>query len=245
MVAGDEVHEAEVQAFDAGQGGNFPGVLEGAVGFDQHVDRNGAADPALGLDAAQGIDLGPRIVDGANLGNGQESEALAGVVDQDFQILAPVGVGDVVDARTDPAEAVVAAADEAGGHFRMFGFGTGVGTVFAVAGDVENGLVVMGQFLLQLQGLLHELFRSGVVVHHRQDGEGLFTGEENVVGMTQGHGQAPKKKAAAFYRGLCSKWLAVAYSMEATAARSSSSSARVAFILPRLYSSISRPWMIL
>lgn len=33
------------------------------------------------------------------------------------------------------------------------------------------------QFVLQLQGLLHQLFRAGVVVHRWQDGEGRFTGE--------------------------------------------------------------------
>jgi hypothetical protein len=54
--------------------------------------------------------------------------------------------------------------------------------VFAVAGDVKN----WPQFVLQLQGLLHQLFRAGVVVYGRQDGEGRFTGEEDFAGVFHG-----------------------------------------------------------
>ncbi len=57
------------------------------------------------------------------------------------------------------------------------GFGTGMGAILAVAGDVEN----RPEFLLKLQGLAHQLFRTGVVVDRGQHGERLFAGKENAI----------------------------------------------------------------
>ena len=43
----------------------------------------------------------------AHLGYREEGEPAAGQANQDVHVLLPVGVGNVVDSRTDPAEAVV------------------------------------------------------------------------------------------------------------------------------------------
>ena len=45
-MARDEIHQAEVQAFNAGQGGDLPDFAQGAVGFDQ--DMNGY--PAVNIE---------------------------------------------------------------------------------------------------------------------------------------------------------------------------------------------------
>jgi hypothetical protein len=57
MVAGDEIHQAKIQRFDAGQGGDIPHFAQGAVGFDQYMYRNPAVDPKIKLNFAQGFDL--------------------------------------------------------------------------------------------------------------------------------------------------------------------------------------------
>ena len=59
----------------------------------------------------------------------------------------------------------------------LLGFGTGLGAVLAVAGEVEH----RAEFLLQLQRLQHQLLGAGVVVHGGQGGEGLLAGEQNLV----------------------------------------------------------------
>jgi hypothetical protein len=42
VVAGDEIHQAEVEHLNPGQRGDGVHVAQGAVGFDQDVDGNPA-----------------------------------------------------------------------------------------------------------------------------------------------------------------------------------------------------------
>ena len=97
-----------------------------------------------------------------------------------------MGVGDVVDAGANAIEAVVASHHHIHHHLGVFPFRSGVGAVLAIAGDVEQRGTVMGQFLLELHGLAHQLLGAGVVVDHRQDGEGLLAGKEDFGGMAHG-----------------------------------------------------------
>jgi hypothetical protein len=99
----------------------------------------------------------------------------AGDADRISMSCRQCGMGDVMDAGADAVEQVVGAHDDVGCHFRVLALGTGVGAILAVAGDVED----RAEFLLQLQGLAHQLFRAGVMVDRGQDGEGLLAGKEN------------------------------------------------------------------
>jgi len=179
VVAGNEVHQPEVERLDAGQGGNLPDLAQRAVGFDQNVYRNPAVDAMFAFDVAQGFELDFDIFGRAGLGQGDEGQAVASATDQDFEVLLPVRVGDVVNPHADPVEAVVGTVDHGGDHFRVLTLGTGVGAILAVAGDVED----RAELVLQLQGLLHQLFRARVVIDRRQDREGLFAREQNLFGM--------------------------------------------------------------
>ena len=57
----------------------------------------------------------------------------------------------------------------------MLTFGAGMGAVFAVAGNVENG----AELFLEFERFTHQLFRTGVVIDGRQDGEGLLAGKQD------------------------------------------------------------------
>jgi hypothetical protein len=57
VMAGDEIHQAKIQRLDAGQGGDLPHFAQGAVGFDQYMDRNPTVDAKFKLDFAQRLDL--------------------------------------------------------------------------------------------------------------------------------------------------------------------------------------------
>ncbi len=70
-------------------------------------------------------------------------------------------------------EQVVVRHDHVGGHFGMFAFRPGMSAILAVAGDVEN----RAEFLLELHGLAHQLFRTGVMIDRGQHGERLFAGK--------------------------------------------------------------------
>ncbi len=173
VVTGDEIHQAEIETLDAGQGGDLPDLAQGAMGLDQYMHRNPAVDAEMLLDFAQGLDLDLDIADAAGLGQGNERQAAAGAADQDFHVLPPVRVGDVMNAGADAVVAVVVAGDDADHHFGMFALGAGNGAILAIAGDVED----RAELLLQLQGLLHQLFRPGVMVDRGQDGEGCLAGK--------------------------------------------------------------------
>ena len=88
-------------------------------------------------------------------------------------------VGEVVDACGDTSVAIGGTHDHAADHFGVFALGTGMGTIFAITGQVKD----RPQFVLQGQRLVHQLFRTGVVIDGRQDGKGFFAGKEHVPGM--------------------------------------------------------------
>src|SRR5690606_35036931 len=116
VVAGDEIHQPEVERFHAVERGDLPGIAQGAVGLDQHVHRQWAVELAGRLDAAQLGDLFGRVGGGAHLGYGDEGQSVAGTADQDLEVALPVRMGDVVDARTDAAEVILGAIDDLDHH---------------------------------------------------------------------------------------------------------------------------------
>jgi hypothetical protein len=85
-------------------------------------------------------------------------------------------VGDVVDSSADTPEAIGIAHDHMRGHLGVFAFRASVGTVLAIACDIEHGAEVV----LQLDSLVHQFFRTRVVVDYGQDREELLPGKENV-----------------------------------------------------------------
>ena len=107
VVAADEIHQAEIEGLDPVEGGDLPGFAKRAVGLDEHMNRDLPLDAVAFFSAPDALDLPGGIGGAAHLGYRKEGEPAAGQADQDVHVLLPVGVGDVVDARTDPAEAVV------------------------------------------------------------------------------------------------------------------------------------------
>src|SRR5574343_288806 len=67
MVARDKIHQAEIQRLDAGQGGDLPDLAQGAMGFDQHMDRNPTVDGKFSLNFAYVFDLNLYITGAARL----------------------------------------------------------------------------------------------------------------------------------------------------------------------------------
>jgi hypothetical protein len=149
------------------------------VSFDQYVDRNCPFDAVAFFCAADAFDLKGCIGNAAGLRKRQKGEAFTGLADEDVHIPFPVRVGDVVDARADPSEAVVAGHDQAGGHRCMFGFGARMGTVFAVESDVEN----RSEFMLECERLAHQLFAASVMIDDGKNREGLFALKQHGIGV--------------------------------------------------------------
>ena len=84
VVAGDEIHQAEIEALDAGQGGDLPDFAQRAVRLDQHMHGNPAVDAAMALDFTQGLDLHLDVAGAARLGQGDERQAAAGAMRRGF-----------------------------------------------------------------------------------------------------------------------------------------------------------------
>ena len=57
VMGADEIHQAEVERLDGGQGGDLPGFAQRAKGFDQNVQRNRLVEIQLG---GLGVDDGLR-----------------------------------------------------------------------------------------------------------------------------------------------------------------------------------------
>ncbi len=137
VVGGDKIHQAEIKGFDKGQGGNLPGGTQCAGGFDEDVQRDAAVMAAFALHGGDDGVLRQYVVDAACLGQDDVGNAFASLADDDVEVVAPVRVGDVVDARADATKAVGLAHDAGGNHFGVFALAPGGCAVFAVAGDVE------------------------------------------------------------------------------------------------------------
>jgi hypothetical protein len=104
--AADEIHQAEVQRLDAGQGGDVFHLAQRAVGLDQHmagICRSSLAVLHRWRRAPSASSARPGAGNLRQDDVGQPGPARA---DDDFQVAAPVRMGDVVDARADASVAV-------------------------------------------------------------------------------------------------------------------------------------------
>ena len=186
MMSRDEIHQTEVERLHALDRGDIPHLAQGAMGLDQDVHRQGPRQGAVGLDAAQFADLGVHILRRAHLGQGDEGQALACAAHQNLEVFDPVRMSDVVDAHTHAAKVVVCAIHQLRHHVRMLGLRPSACAIFAVAGEVED----RAQFLLQLQGLEHQLVGTGIVINRGQRRKGLLASEQDGV-RVQAHAGSP------------------------------------------------------
>ena len=62
-MAGNKIHQTEIERLDAGQCSDFPDLMQRAQGFDQNVYRDFSFKPKFGFDAAQIVDLGTYVLD--------------------------------------------------------------------------------------------------------------------------------------------------------------------------------------
>ena len=135
-MAGDEVHQAEVEHLQPGQGGDLVGIAQRAVGFDQHVDRDVALDAALFAAAwMYSIMLGGLLRLGS-LRNRDVGELLAGAATRMSTSCFHQWVrGSWM--RT-PAIVTVGCDSAPDDHLGVFLLAARRGAVLAVAGDVED-----------------------------------------------------------------------------------------------------------
>nr|GEU28369.1 hypothetical protein [Tanacetum cinerariifolium] len=161
VVARDEIHDAERQALDLGQGGDVPGVAQRAMGFDQHVHRQVRV---AGRGRAVVDDGNGRSHVGHAVHLGQDQVGQARGMADDLDVAREMGAVHIVHAGADAAVVVVGGGDQPGHEVRVRFLVAGAGAVFAVERDVEYG----AKFLLQGDRFTHQLFGAGVVVAGRQ-----------------------------------------------------------------------------
>jgi hypothetical protein len=165
IVAGDEIHDAERQALHLGQGGDLVGLVQRAVGFDQHVDGQELVEPAPGFFRRRIDHLlrAQHIGDAVGLGDHHVGQLPCRRADDVRDIACEVLVADVVQAHADaPALGTAGAGvvQQARHQLGMFAFLAGGSAVLAVEGDVEDG----PKLLLQGHRLAHQLLAAGVMV---------------------------------------------------------------------------------
>ena len=97
-VGAHEIHRAEVEADHARQRGDRPRVVHGAVRLDHHADRDLAAESAPRGFEREALEEALDVADRFRLGRGQERDAVAGVAEQNRELLDRARVVDVVDA---------------------------------------------------------------------------------------------------------------------------------------------------
>ena len=169
-----EIHRAEVEADDARQRGDRPRVVHGAVRLDHHADRDLAAESAPRGFEREALEEALDVADRFRLGRGQERDAVAGVAEQNRELLDRARVVDVVDPRSDAIEAVGGAGDDRGHLARVLELGADGRAVLAIGGNVE----VAAALGLQRERLVDEL-RTPRVVHARgQRGQRPFAAPE-------------------------------------------------------------------
>ena len=218
----DEVQRAEVQRHHAGQRRDRPGVVDGAVGLDQHAGRDLAAEAAACRLQREGVEE-PRDVAGvARLGQRDEGEPVARLADEDLELFAEGRVGDVVDAHAGAVVRVGRRGQQPRDHRRMRALGADRGAVLAVGRDVEH----RPAFGLQRQRAGDEALAAGVVHARRQHRQRAVLAVQR--GLRREHARSAADRRQR--------------SRSATPARSSSSSFSVRFIRSREKSSIGRPW---
>jgi hypothetical protein len=169
-----------------GQGGDLPGFVQRSRGFDQHMHRNRALDAMPGADVVQRLDLGQGVVGTGDLGQHDVGDLTASTPDDEFEVGAPVGVGDIMDAGAEAPVAVCRIKNQAGDHRGVFRLAAGRGPIFAIAGDIEYRAPVDSEFSLQLQGLAQVLFRARIMLAGGKGGEGLFPAIQDVGRMKCG-----------------------------------------------------------
>jgi hypothetical protein len=164
VIAGDEIHQAEIQRFDVGQARDLPCLAQSPGRFDQHVDGDFAIDAVPASQFAQRDDLFQRVVGMFRFGQHDIGDTFAGLADDGLEFFTPCRMPHVVDAHADAAENVFFGQDQSGDHVRMFALLPRGRTVLAIGGDVENRLRIDRKFRLYLERLLQQLFAAGEVL---------------------------------------------------------------------------------
>ena len=160
VVAGDKVHQAEIEHLHPGQAGDDVGFAQRAVGFDQRMDGDFALDAVLCRDLLDVMDHRRHLRAGRRLGDGDVGEGLTRTRDEDVDVLPPVGVGVVVHAHARLLVLVGRRVEQAHDHLGVFLFLAGLRAVFAVAGDVEN----RAELVLQPKRLGDQFLAAGKVL---------------------------------------------------------------------------------
>ena len=142
MMGGDKIHQAKVERFNMGQAGDLPCLMQCAGCFDQHMNRNFAGNPVADSQFIECSDLYQDIVGSFRLGQHDIGHTLSSHAEDNLQFIAPNRVPDVMDAHTHAVEAVSIGQKQFGDHAGMFTFLAGRRTIFAISGDIKEGLLV-------------------------------------------------------------------------------------------------------
>ena len=168
-----KVHQPERQRLDARVRGDGKHVAQGAVGFDQRVQRHRSATGRChGLRCAchigQAIRLGQHQVGGRH-GGGQ----------QHGQHIGKLRVVHRQQAHAHTAMLVVGAGQQCRDQQRMLDLATHGRAVFVVQRHVEH----RAHLRLQAQALAHQRLGAGVVVAHRQRRAGVVAVKQRLSRM--------------------------------------------------------------
>src|ERR1700730_12338365 len=117
--------------------------------FDQYMYRHIAGYTGFARRFADISDRLGHLADASRFGDRDKGYAVAGIADDDIDILPPRGMRRIVNARASLAGPVAIGVDHARNHRRVFAFLPRRGTVLAVTGDIEDWAILD----LQVHGL--------------------------------------------------------------------------------------------
>ena len=159
-----EVERAEVEAHDAGQGGDSPDVVNGLGRFNENAQRNRSSNPSARRVLRECVECALDIADALGFRQCQERDAIACFADENLEIALPRRMADVVNACADASVRIRFRLNQRCDHPRVRDLAADWCAVFAVAGNVEHRAALA----LQIERLGNEALAAGVMNARRQ-----------------------------------------------------------------------------
>jgi hypothetical protein len=119
-------------------------------------------------DFVEGRYLRQRVVGAGDLGQHDVGDPLSGAADNDFEVGAPVRMGDVVDAGAEASVAIRRIQQQAGDHGGVFGLAAGRGAISQSAVTSNTGRSSIASSVCSCKALRMVLFRTGVSARRRR-----------------------------------------------------------------------------
>ena len=187
----DKVHHAKRQGLNLRVRSNAMHIKQGAMRFDQRVQRNGALQTSAQPRLVQQVGCTFDIAQAPWFGQHEVGQAAASALHQHVQHRQKLRVAHWRQARAHSAKLVAGAHHQFADEQCVVQFAAHGCAIFQIKRDIKHRAHVA----LQLQAFAHELFDAAVVVTHRQVGRRVFGLEEGLAGVQGagvGHGDVPQ-----------------------------------------------------